>query len=344
MRPILAVVLLSATAHAQLAALPEEPTIFVVTAPWCGPCQRFQRDWDTVPGFSALVGTNYAVKRCSWDNPSNRAWAQRRGVTQIPTFIVTHRGRIIDQWSGYNGDWKTWLDRVGLADYLEGGRIVQRQPIPAPSTPPPATAEAPRVDLAPINDRLGNLENLIRNLSQSREIKPPEKPQESPFADPQPAPKPRPTPAPKPPATQEAKPRGLASQWGGVLSTVGKVALAVAAPEIALPAGALGLLGAAARIVGARRRSVVGQPPEPRQVVRHDTVREVPVVVATDSPPPPAKVVSTSHYVPIERESHREAWQWAADNYARKYPGSEGLIQTLNSMISQYETSKQEAK
>jgi hypothetical protein len=68
------------------------------------------------------------------------------------------------------------------------------------------------------------------------------------------------------------------------------------------------------------------------------------VVVATDTPPQPAKVVTTSHYVPIENQSHREAWQWAADNYARKYPGSEGLIQTLNSMISQYETSKQEGR
>jgi hypothetical protein len=335
MRSILAVVLLSATAHAQLAQLPEEPTIFVVTAPWCGPCQRFQRDWDTVPGFSAVVGTNYAVKRCSWDNPSNRAWAQRRGVTQIPTFIVTHRGRIIDQWSGYNGDWRTWLDRVGLADYLEGGRIVQRQPIPAPSTPPPATAEAPRVDLDPINDRLGNLENLIRNLSQSREIKPPEKPAEqSPFADPQPQPKPPATPRPPAKPTQEAKAGGLASSWGNVLGAVGKVALAVAAPEIALPAGALGVIGALARVVGTRRRSAVGQPPEPRQVVRE--VRETPVVVATQTPPPPQQVVTTNQFVPIDVDTHADAYTWASAELVKQYPGAQGTVAMLGSLIEQH--------
>jgi hypothetical protein len=117
----------------------------------------------------------------------------------------------------------------------------------------------------------------------------------------------------------------------------------VAAPEIALPAGALGLLGAAVRIVGARRRSVVGQPSGPRQVVRHDTVREVPVVVATDSPIPPARVVETNHYVPIEIDIHRKSWTWASKEYVRKYPGSEGMVAALAHMMSQYDEKKEGA-
>jgi hypothetical protein len=120
-----------------------------------------------------------------------------------------------------------------------------------------------------------------------------------------------------------------------------QLGLIAAAPQVALPAGVLGVAGMLYRAWRSKRGN---NAQEPRQIVRQETVREVPVVVATDTPPPPAKVVQTSHYVPIENQSHREAWQWAADNYARKYPGSEGLIQTLNSMISQYETSKQEGK
>jgi len=341
MRSILAVVLLTATAHGQLigTGIPQEPTIYVVTAPWCAPCQRFQSDWDNVPGLAELIGTQYAVKRCNWDRASDQAWARRRGVTQIPTFLVCYRGEIIERWSGYNGNWREVLQKLGLDDYVnDDGSIGPRKPAPAQEEKSRPAQPAPTVDLKPINDRLGNLEGLIRNLSRSREIP---RQEASPFADPAPAPKPQPTPEPTAAATQEARPGGLASSWGSVLGTVAKVGLAIAAPEIALPAGALGVAGFFLR---AWRRASGASTAEPRQIVRQQTVKEVPVVVATDTPPQPAKVVTTSHYVPIENQSHREAWQWAADNYARKYPGSEGLIQTLNSMISQYETSKQEGR
>lgn len=341
MRSILAVVLLTATAHGQLigTGIPQEPTIYVVTAPWCAPCQRFQSDWDNVPGLGELIGTQYAVKRCNWDRASDQAWARRRGVTQIPTFLVCYRGEIVERWSGYSGNWREVLQKLGLDDYVnEDGSIGPRKPAQPREEPrAPAEPRAPTVDLKPINDRLGNLEGLIRNLSQSREIP---RQEASPFADAAPAPK-QSTSQPTAAAKQEMAPGGLASSWGSVLGTVAKVGLAIAAPEIALPAGALGVAGFLFRQL--RNRSGAGSS-EPRQIVRQQTVKEVPVVVATDTPPQPAKVVTTSHYVPIENQSHREAWQWAADNYARKYPGSEGLIQTLNSMISQYETSKQEGR
>jgi hypothetical protein len=143
------------------------------------------------------------------------------------------------------------------------------------------------------------------------------------------------------PVEQDVKPADSLNGWGAVMDAAVQLGLIAAAPQVALPAGVLGVAGMLYRAWRSKRGN---NAQEPRQIVRQETVREVPVVVATDTPPPPAKVVQTSHYVPIENQSHREAWQWAADNYARKYPGSEGLIQTLNSMISQYETSKQEGK
>ena len=114
MRLLFALLCLTATAQAQLigTGIPQEPTIYVVTAPWCAPCQRFQSDWNNVPGLAELIGTQYAVKRCNWDRPSDQMWARRRGVTQIPTFLVCYRGEIVERWSGYNGNWREVLQRV----------------------------------------------------------------------------------------------------------------------------------------------------------------------------------------------------------------------------------------
>jgi len=333
MKYLLALLCLTATAQAQLfnTGIPQEPTIYVVTAPWCAPCQRFQSDWDNVPGLAELIGTQYAVKRCNWDRASDQAWARRRGVTQIPTFLVCYRGEIVERWSGYSGNWREVLQKLGLDDYInEDGSIGPRKPAPAQPREEPASKPAPTIDLKPINDRLGNLEGLIRNLSQSREI-----PQQeaSPFADPQPKPKSKPTPQPTAAAKQEVEPGGLASSWGDVLGTVAKVGLAIAAPEIALPAGALGVAGFFLR---AWRRASGASNPEPRQIVRQQTVREVPVVVATQTPPPPQQVVTQNQYVPVDIDTHADAYTWASAELVKQYPGAQGTVAMLGSLIEQH--------
>ena len=337
MRMILALLCFATAAQAQLfgTGIPQEPTIYVVTAPWCAPCQRFQSDWNNVPGLAELIGTQYAVKRCNWDRPSDQMWARRRGVTQIPTFLVCYRGEIIERWSGYNGNWREVLQKLGLDDYVnENGSIGPLKPAPAQPPPEQPRQPAPSVNLQPINDRLGNLEGLIRNLSQSREIP---RQEASPFADPQPQNQPEAS-QPTAAAKQEVEPGGLASDWGAVLGTVAKVGLAVAAPEIALPAGALSVASVLYRAWRSKRGATT---PEPRQVVRQETVREVPVVVATDTPPQPARVVETNHYVPLEVDTHRKAWNWASKEYTRKFPGSEGMVAALAHMMSQYDEKKE---
>jgi hypothetical protein len=332
MRYLLALLCLTATAHGQLfgTGIPQEPTIYVVTAPWCQPCQRFQSDWDNVPGLAELIGTQYAVKRCNWDRASDQAWARRRGVTQIPTFLVCYRGEIVERWSGYNGNWREVLQRVGLDDYVnEDGSIGPRKPAPAQPRQEPTPTPSPPIDLKPISDRLGNLEGFIRNLSQSREIP---KQQASPFADPAPAPK-QPTPQPTAAATQEVAPGGLASSWGSVLGTVAKVGLAIAAPEIALPAGALSVASVLYRAWRSKRGASTS---EPRQIVRQQTVKEVPVVVATQTPPPPQQVVTQNQYVPVDIDTHADAYTWASAELVKQYPGAQGTVAMLGSLIEQH--------
>jgi hypothetical protein len=329
---ILALLCFATTAQAQLfnTGIPQEPTIYVVTAPWCAPCQRFQSDWNNVPGLAELIGTQYAVKRCNWDRPSDQMWARRRGVTQIPTFLVCYRGEIIERWSGYNGNWREVLQKLGLDDYVnEDGSIGPRKPALAQPPQEQPRQPAPTVNLQPINDRLGNLEGLIRNLSQSREIP---RQEASPFADPAPAPK-QSTPQPTAVAKQEAKPGGLASSWGEVFGVAAKVGLAVVAPEIALPAGALSVASVLYRAWRSKRGA---SSPEPRQVVRQETVREVPVVVATQTPPPPQQVVTQNQYVPIDVNTHADAYAWASAELVRQYPGAQGTVAMLGSLIEQH--------
>lgn len=327
---LLALLLLAATASAQDPTLPQEPTIYVVTASWCAPCQRFRRDWDTVPGLARLVGTNYAVKKCDWDKPSEQRWARRMGVTQIPSYIVVHRHRVLCMWSGYDGNWQDWLRRVDLDEYIVNGVLVPShperepylQPAPQVQQPQPQQPATPPVNLSPINDRLGNLEQLIRELSTKPQPRPPETQAESP--------KP---PVVSQPVEQEAKPAGSLNGWRTVARTAAEIGLIALAPQVALPAGALGIAGFLFR---AWRNRTGTSKPEPRQIVRQETVREVPVVVATQTPPPPQQVVTTNQFVPIDIDTHADAYTWASAELVKQYPGAQGTVAMLGSLIEQH--------
>jgi hypothetical protein len=75
---------------------------------------------------------------------------------------------------------------------------------------------------------------------------------------------------------------------------------------------------------------------EPRQIVRQQTVREVPVVVATDVPPQPAQVVTTNQYVPVDVNTHADAYAWATAELVKKYSGAEGTVAMLDNLIAQH--------
>jgi hypothetical protein len=332
---VLAFIAIAATASAQQSLLPQEPTIYVVTASWCAPCQRFRKDWDTVPGLARLVGTNYAVKKCDWDRPQEQRWARQLGVSQIPTYIVAHRNRVVAMWSGYDGNWQDWLRRVDLDEYIVDGMLVpshperepgwqtpqqQQMPQQAPQQQQPA---APPVNLSPINDRLGNLEQLIRELSTRPQPRPPETQAAAPVNPP----------VVSQPATQDAAPAGSFNGWGAVMDAAVQLGLIAAAPQVALPAGALGVAGFLFR---AWRNRTGTSTPESRQMVRQETVREVPVVVATDVPPAPQQVVTTNQYVPVDVNTHADAYAWATAELVKKYSGAEGTVAMLDNLIAQH--------
>ena len=327
---LLALLLLAATASAQDMSLPQEPTIYVVTASWCAPCQRFRRDWDTIPGFARLVGTNYAVKKCDWDKPSDQRWARRMGVTQIPTYIVAHRNRVVAMWSGYDGNWQDWLRRVDLDEYIVDGMLVPSHPEREPGWQAPQVQQpqpqltTPPINLSPISDRLGSLEQLIRDLSTRPEPRPPET---------QAAAAPVSPPVVSQPATQDAAPAGSLNGWRAVIDAAAQLGLIAAAPQIALPAGALGVAGVVFRAWRNRRG---GNTQEPRQMVRHETVREVPVVVATQTSPLPQQVVTTNQFVPIDIDTHADAYTWASAELVKQYPGAQGTVAMLGSLIEQH--------
>ncbi len=69
-------------------------------------------------------------------------------------------------------------------------------------------------------------------------------------------------------------------------------------------------------------------------------VSRPPVIVSNDSPPPPQAIIPETHFVAVERDTYAEAYDFAKSQLVRKFPGSEGTIGTLDSLIDQFLSSK----
>lgn len=61
-----------------------------------------------------------------------------------------------------------------------------------------------------------------------------------------------------------------------------------------------------------------------------------PQPIAVDSPPPPQRSVTETHYVPVEKDTFAKAHQWASEHVARKYPGATEVLQAQDSLIKQF--------
>lgn len=59
------------------------------------------------------------------------------------------------------------------------------------------------------------------------------------------------------------------------------------------------------------------------------------VPIAVQSPPPPPQVIESNHYVPYQTDEHRQAYRWAAEQVARKFPAAVETLTTLDSLIHQ---------
>jgi hypothetical protein len=334
MKTLLAWMLLCSAALAQqpFPGVPPGWTIYVVHAPWCAPCRRFRSDYDSIAEFRSRLESAFAVKSVEWEKPSEQRFARRFAIASLPGFIVFRDGIHQQSFSGYSGDWQAFLQRLNLESDGAGIDAEENGTPPTPSRPVTPTERA-LPEITDLRLEIDRLREQLRKQASGSSLLP-----ETPAADENRQQAGTPSPLPPvlsiPPVdTPGGSGAGIAADW----AKVGAAALALFAPQVAIPAGAIGVAGTVFQLLRKRRLAMQAQQPQ------RQTVIERPVVVATDTPPPPARVEQTTHYVPIERETHREAWQWAADQYARKYPGSEGLIQALNHLIGQYESSKREA-
>jgi hypothetical protein len=335
MRLLLAWIALTLTVFAQDRGMPPGWVLFVVQSQSCAPCMRWKNDYYTQPQFRNALESSFAVKACNWERLSERAWAQRRGINALPSFMVYRDGVLQQTLTGYDGNWRAFLDKLNVD---VGGAGDAQDGTPAPVRPiTPEERELPRISA--LEGEIIKLRRLIADA-----VKKPvagDKPVQSGAASGMTGAAgtstgPVSPPAPLPPQPSQGAIPEPASGVGADWAKLGAAAVTLLAPQFALPAGAVA--SAITALQWLRKRKTVANAQRPQQNTQ--TIIDRPVVVATDTPPAPQRVEQTTHYVPIEQDSFREAYQWAVDQYTRKFPGSEGLTQALGHLISQYSSAK----
>jgi len=308
-------------------------SVYVVHAPWCAPCQQFRRDYCAITPFRSQLESAFAVKSVEWDKPPEQRWARRFGAMSLPSFIVFRNGYHQRTFSGYDGNWRAFLERLDIDIDTPAGDRTSKNSGP--------TGQEPRRPITPQERALPEISQLQSELRKLRDQL--KATQTIPAAPSAAAPAVISPPSQGEPVGAVGRlvgaggTDGVEGSWGAVAKTLGTAALAVLAPQVVLPTGALGAAITVAQILRRRRHAMQAQqPPRPWTVER-------PVVVSTDTPPPAAQVVTQNQYVPVERDTHQEAWAWASQEYARKYPGAEGMIQALDHLMGQYVSAKQKA-
>jgi len=338
MKPALAWMLLTAAAFAQqpTPGVPPGWSLYVVHAPWCAPCNRFRNDYHTIDQFRNQLESSFAVKSVEWDKPSEQRFARRFAIASLPGFIVFHNGIHHQSFSGYDGNWQAFLERLNL-DVDRAGQA------PRGGTEGPARPVTPAPPVAPMLPEITDLRLQIDKLrEQLREqlkqqaagvASSPKAPAATDIPRQVETPKPPPLPTLAIPAAGHSAGAGVGADW----SKLGAAALTLLAPQFAIPAGAIGVAGTVFQMLRKRRQAMQQQQPQ------RQTIVERPVVINSDTIPPPAQVVTSNQYVPVERDTHREAWAFASSAYVKKYPGSEAMIGALNHMMEQFISPQQKA-
>lgn len=326
MKALLAWIVLTAAAIAQqpFPGVPPGWTVYVVHAPWCAPCQRFRSDYDTIPEFRSRLESSYSVKSVEWEKPSEQRFARRFGIASLPGFIVFRDGIHQQSFSGYNGDWRAFLERLNLES--DGARIGQEEDgtPPQPSRPVTPTERA-LPEITDLRLEIDRLREQIRKQASGSSLPP-----ETPAVDenlqqagsPSPLP---PTLSISPVGSSGGGGAGIGADW----AKVGAAALAIFAPQIALPAGAIGAAATVFQMLRRRRQAMAQQP-------QRQTIVERPIPVAMPTPPQPAQVVTQNQYVPIDTDTTADALAWATAELVKTYPGATGTVEMLQSLISQH--------
>ena len=82
-----------------------------------------------------------------------------------------------------------------------------------------------------------------------------------------------------------------------------------------------------------KRRRQNQQQPTPPQPYNPPTITH-------DSQPLPQAIVPETRFAAYERDSHAEAFAWAASEMARKYPGAVGTLESVQGLMNQYLASR----
>jgi len=324
-RAALAWMLLTAAAFAQqpTPGVPPGWSLYVVHAPWCAPCNRFRNDYHTIDQFRNQLESSFAVKSAEWDKPSEQRFARRFAIASLPGFIVFHNGIHQQSFSGYDGNWQAFLERLNL-DVDRAGQA------PRGGTEGPARPVTPTEQALPeITDLRLQIHRLREQLKQqaagaasaSKAPAATDIPRQVETAEPPPLP------TLAIPAAGHSAGAGVGADW----AKLGAAALTLLAPQIALPAGAIGAAATVFQMLRKRRQTMAQQP---RQT--SPTIIERPVPVPIPQPPPAAQVVTQNQYVPIDTDTTADALAWASAQLVKQYPGAEGTVAMLGSLIQQH--------
>lgn len=322
----------------------QRPTLYVVESESCLPCREFCDRWTNTPGFADRLRSGFHVRGLHWENPEQRALAERLGVKRLPSFVVVDAaGQTFAPIVGFISE-NDLLSRLGLAPLTRS--VSQSVPRSTPQADPaktgvPPAAVGPAIDEIARRE-ISRLESSMRELSRRSQesagrggAATAEAEKEiaalkvaiaelqarggSPSGNPL-------------PSSANISPEMSSGVWSGLLSFGMKAAATMLLPEAVIPAGVLSV-GASLIGVWLGRRGRRGGP----EAFRGQS-RVVPIAV--DSAPPPPVVHRETRFVDVERDSFAQAHAWAVEQLVRKYPNSQSWAEAQASLINQFLNAK----
>lgn len=344
MRILIAYLLCTSFVHAA------KPTILHFKASWCGPCQVFNQDCQRSKTMLREFNRRYLVTPAI-DVDRSPDKARQYGITSVPAWVIVDNGRVIGRVIGYAG--KTVNAReTDLFQRLDAANVplpelTPPREIPRPATPPvrdeltdvlkanealrqqyEQQSEARRLieaEEARQRQRVRSLEELRDRLiaesrrQQERESLPSAPPHRAEDV------------TGKPDEAEEAKTGFFRSAFRHGVQIALAGGLTAAQAEVAVPLLGLGGPVGAAALVGWKllqyRRRRKDQQPEQRTTQR---------TVVVDSPTPQPKRQLETQIVNVESDSYQRAHETARQHIARRYPGSQEVLEAELSLTKQF--------